>query len=322
MTSKNSKKYVYFFDEGSKEMKALLGSKGANLAEMTKIGLPVPSGFIITTEVCNLYYKLGRKYPEGLEEQIEENLRKLEKKMGMRFGDEQNPLLVSVRSGAAVSMPGMMDTILNLGLNDKTIVGLIKKTNNERFCWDSYRRLIQMFGDVVMGVEHDEFEKALQAKKDEKGVKFDNELDAQDLKELVEDYKKIIKKAKRKDFPQDPMVQLRMAIDAVFGSWNNKRAISYRNLHGIPHDIGTAVNVQAMVFGNMGENSGTGVAFTRNPATGEDEFYGEYLMNAQGEDVVAGIRTPQPISKLKEEMPEIYKHKKETGRALQGYAGY
>ncbi len=307
MTSKNSKKYVYFFDEGSKEMKTLLGSKGANLAEMTKIGLPVPSGFIITTEVCNLYYKLGRKYPEGLEEQIEENLRKLEKKMGMRFGDEQNPLLVSVRSGAAVSMPGMMDTILNLGLNDKTIVGLIKKTNNERFCWDSYRRLIQMFGDVVMGVEHDEFEKALQAKKDEKGVKFDNELDAQDLKELVEDYKKIIKKAKRKDFPQDPMVQLRMAIDAVFGSWNNKRAISYRNLHGIPHDIGTAVNVQAMVFGNMGENSGTGVAFTRNPATGEDEFYGEYLMNAQGEDVVAGIRTPQPISKLKEEMPEIYK---------------
>ncbi|MDD3818837.1 MAG: pyruvate, phosphate dikinase [Actinomycetota bacterium] len=317
MASKNSKKYVYFFDEGSKEMKELLGSKGANLAEMTRIGLPVPSGFIITTEVCNLYYKLGRKYPEGLDEQIEENLKKLEKKMGMIFGDEQNPLLVSVRSGAAVSMPGMMDTILNLGLNDKTIVGLIRKTNNERFCWDSYRRLIQMFGDVVMGVEHDEFEKTLQAKKDKKGVKFDTELDAQDLKELVEDYKKIIKKAKRKDFPQDPMVQLRMAIDAVFGSWNNKRAISYRNLHGIPHDIGTAVNVQAMVFGNMGENSGTGVAFTRNPATGEDEFYGEYLMNAQGEDVVAGIRTPQPISKLKEEMPEIYKQLLDIRRKLE-----
>jgi pyruvate,orthophosphate dikinase len=307
MASKNSKKYVYFFNEGSKEMKWLLGGKGANLAEMTKIGLPVPSGFIITTEVCNLYYKLGRKYPEGLEEQIQENLKKLEKKMGMDFGDEKNPLLVSVRSGAAISMPGMMDTILNLGLNDKTIVGLVKKTNNERFCWDSYRRLIQMFGDVVMGAEHDGFEKAIQARKDKKGVKFDTELDAQDLKGLVEDYKKIIKETKGKNFPQDPMKQLNMAIDAVFGSWNNKRAISYRNLHNIPHDIGTAVNVQAMVFGNMGNNSGTGVAFTRNPATGEDEFYGEYLLNAQGEDVVAGIRTPQPISKLSEEMPEIYK---------------
>ena len=301
-----SKKYVYFFGEGKKEMKALLGGKGANLSEMTNIGLPVPYGFTITTEVCNLFYELGKRYPEGLEEQIEKNLKKLEEKMGMSFGDEENPLLVSVRSGAAISMPGMMDTVLNLGLNDKTVKGLIKKTNNERFGWDSYRRFIQMFGDVVMGVEHEKFEKALQAKKDKKKAKFDTDLDAQDLKELVEDYKKIIKESKGKSFPQDPREQLKMAIDAVFGSWNNKRAISYRNLHDIPHNIGTAVNVQAMVFGNMGNNSGTGVAFTRNPATGEDRFYGEYLMNAQGEDVVAGIRTPKTISELKKEMPENY----------------
>ncbi|MEA2015716.1 MAG: pyruvate, phosphate dikinase [Actinomycetota bacterium] len=302
-----SKKYVYFFGEGKKEMKKLLGGKGANLSEMTNIGLPVPSGFTITTEVCNLFYELGRKYPEGLDGQVEKNLKKLEKQMEMSFGDEENPLLVSVRSGAAISMPGMMDTVLNLGLNDKTIKGLIKKTGNERFSWDSYRRFIQMFGDVVMGVEHDRFEKALQARKDKKKVKFDTELDEQDLKKLVEDYKKIIKKSKNKNFPQDPRKQLKMSIDAVFGSWNNKRAISYRNLHDIPHGIGTAVNVQAMVFGNMGENSGTGVAFTRNPATGEDKFYGEYLFNAQGEDVVAGIRTPQPISRLDEEMPGVYK---------------
>ncbi len=302
-----SKKYVYFFGEGKKEMKKLLGGKGANLSEMTNIGLPVPYGFTITTEVCNLFYELGKKYPEGLENQIEKNLIKLEEKMGMSFGDEKNPLLVSVRSGAAISMPGMMDTVLNLGLNDKTVMGLIRKTNNERFCWDSYRRFIQMFGDVVMGAEHDQFEEALQAKKDKKKVKFDTELNAQDLKELVEDYKRIVKKSKGKSFPQDPRKQLKMSIDAVFGSWNNKRAISYRNLHDIPHNIGTAVNVQAMVFGNMGNNSGTGVAFTRNPATGEDKFYGEYLLNAQGEDVVAGIRTPQPISKLNKDMPKIYK---------------
>ncbi len=302
-----SKKYVYFFGEGKKEMKGLLGGKGANLSEMTNIGLPVPYGFTITTEVCNMFYELGKKYPEGLDKQIDENLKKLEEKMGMIFGDEKNPLLVSVRSGAAISMPGMMDTVLNLGLNDKTIKALIEKTNNERFAWDSYRRFVQMFGNVVMGVEHDRFEEAIQARKDKKKVKYDTELDAEDLKELVEDYKKIIKKDKGKSFPQDPREQLKMSIDAVFGSWNNKRAISYRNLHDIPHNIGTAVNVQAMVFGNMGESSGTGVAFTRDPATGKDEFYGEYLMNAQGEDVVAGIRTPKHISKLKEEMPEIYK---------------
>lgn len=301
------KKYVYFFGEGKREMKKLLGGKGADLSEMTNMGLPVPYGFTITTEVCNLFYDLGKSYPESLEEQIEENLKKLEEKMGMVFGDEKNPLLVSVRSGAAISMPGMMDTVLNLGLNDKTIIALMEKTKNERFGWDSYRRFVQMFGSVVMDVEHDKFEEALQSKKDKKNIKFDTELTAEDLKELVEDYKKIIKEAKGKNFPQDPREQLKMAVDAVFDSWNNKRAVSYRNLHDIPHNIGTAVNVQAMVFGNMGQDSGTGVAFTRNPATGEDKFYGEYLMNAQGEDVVAGIRTPKHISELKEEMPEIYK---------------
>lgn len=301
------KKYVYFFGEGKREMKKLLGGKGADLSEMTNMGLTVPYGFTITTEVCNLFYDLGKSYPESLEEQIEENLKKLEEKMGMVFGDEKNPLLVSVRSGAAISMPGMMDTVLNLGLNDKTIIALMEKTKNERFGWDSYRRFVQMFGSVVMDVEHDKFEEALQSKKDKKNIKFDTELTAEDLKELVEDYKKIIKEAKGKNFPQDPREQLEMAIDAVFDSWNNKRAVSYRNLHDIPHNIGTAVNVQAMVFGNMGQDSGTGVAFTRNPATGEDKFYGEYLMNAQGEDVVAGIRTPKHISELKEEMPEIYK---------------
>jgi len=302
-----SKKYVYFFGEGTKEMKKLLGGKGANLSEMTNIGLPVPQGFTITTEVCNLFYDLGERYPEGLDEQINENLKKLEDKMGMSFKDYKNPLLVSVRSGAAISMPGMMDTVLNLGLNDKTVKSLIDKTNNERFCWDSYRRFIQMFGDVVMNVEHEKFEKSIQAKKDEKGVKFDTQLTADDLKELVEDYKKIIKNEKGKSFPQDPREQLQMSMDAVFKSWNNKRAIAYRNIHDIPHNLGTAVNVQAMVFGNMGEDSGTGVAFTRNPSTGENKVYGEYLINAQGEDVVAGIRTPKPISKLKDEMPDIYK---------------
>jgi len=301
------KKYVYFFGEGKKEMKKLLGGKGANLSEMTNIGLPVPPGFTISTEVCNLYYDLGERWPKGLNEQIKENLKKLEEKMQMSFNDKNNPLLVSVRSGAAVSMPGMMDTVLNLGLNDTSVKSLIAKTGNERFGWDAYRRFVQMFGDVVMSVEHDKFEKALQAKKDNRGVKFDTELTGQDLKELVEDYKKIIKDAKGKNFPEDPREQLRMSIDAVFGSWNNKRAQTYRNLNDIPHNIGTAVNVQTMVFGNMGQSSGTGVAFTRNPSTGEDVFYGEYLINAQGEDVVAGIRTPQPIAKLEEEMPESYK---------------
>ncbi|MBC8387948.1 MAG: pyruvate, phosphate dikinase [Actinobacteria bacterium] len=311
------KKYVYFFGEGKREMKKLLGGKGADLSEMTNMGLPVPYGFTITTEVCNLFYDLGKRYPEGLEDQIEENLKKLEEKMGMGFGDEKNPLLVSVRSGAVFSMPGMMDTVLNLGLNDKTVVSLIEKTKNERFGWDSYRRFVQMFGNVVMDVEHNKFEEALQSKKDKKNVKFDTELTAEDLRELVEDYKKIIKEAKGRSFPQDPREQLKMSIGAVFGSWNNKRAISYRNLHDLPHNLGTAVNVQAMVFGNMGQDSGTGVAFTRNPATGEDKFYGEYLMNAQGEDVVAGTRTPQHISKLEEEMPENYKQLMDIRKKLE-----
>jgi len=311
------KKYVYFFGEGKREMKKLLGGKGADLSEMTNMGLPVPYGFTITTEVCNLFYDLGKRYPEGLEDQIEENLKKLEEKMGMGFGDEKNPLLVSVRSGAVFSMPGMMDTVLNLGLNDKTVAALIEKTKNERFGWDSYRRFVQMFGDVVMDVEHNKFEEALQSKKDKKNVKFDTELTAEDLRELVEDYKKIIKEAKGRSFPQDPREQLKMSIGAVFGSWNNKRAISYRNLHDLPHNLGTAVNVQAMVFGNMGQDSGTGVAFTRNPATGEDKFYGEYLINAQGEDVVAGTRTPQHISKLEKEMPENYKQLMDIRKKLE-----
>ncbi len=301
-----SKKYVYFFGEGTKDMRNLLGGKGANLSEMTNIGLPVPPGFTITTETCNLFYELGKKWPEGLWEQIESNLSKLEEKMGMKFNDDENPLLVSVRSGAAVSMPGMMDTVLNLGLNDKTVEALIKKTGNERFAWDAYRRFIQMFGNVVMGVEHEKFEHAIESKKNQKGAKFDTDLTASDLKELVDEYKKIVKKETNMDFPQDAKEQLKMAINAVFDSWNNKRAIAYRNLHDIPHNLGTAVNVQAMVFGNMGNHSGTGVAFTRNPSTGENVQYGEYLINAQGEDVVAGIRTPQTIDKLKDEMPEIY----------------
>ncbi len=301
------RKYVYFFGEGTKDMKKLLGGKGANLSEMTNIGLPVPSGFTITTETCNLFYELGKKWPEDLWPQIIENLGKLEDMMGMKFNDKENPLLVSVRSGAAISMPGMMDTVLNLGLNDETVETLINKTGNERFAWDAYRRFIQMFGDVVMYVEHDKFEEALQAKKEKVGAKYDTDLSAEDLKELVGDYKKIIKDEKGTSFPQDPKEQLKMSINAVFDSWNNKRAITYRNLHDIPHDLGTAVNVQAMVFGNMGDHSGTGVAFTRNPSTGEKENYGEYLINAQGEDVVAGIRTPQTIDRLKNEMPGIHK---------------
>lgn len=312
-----NKKYVYFFGEGTKQMKKLLGGKGANLSEMTNINLPVPPGFTITTEVCNLFYELGERYPEGLEEQIDKNLKKLEDKMGLKFGDNKNPLLVSVRSGAVFSMPGMMDTVLNLGLNDETVKSIIKETKNERFGWDSYRRFIQMFGDVVMGVEHERFEKALQSKKDQKNVKFDTDLSAEDLKELVEDYKKIIEEDKGHSFPQNSREQLKMSIDAVFRSWNNRRAISYRNIHDIPHNLGTAVNVQVMVFGNMGDDCGTGVAFTRNPSTGENELYGEYLMNAQGEDVVAGTRTPKHISELKTEMPEIYEQLVEICKKLE-----
>jgi pyruvate,orthophosphate dikinase len=300
-------KYVYNFEEGKGVGKAILGGKGSNMADMVGLGLPVPPGFTITTEACAKFYDLGKKYPEGMHAEVEEHLAKLEKKMGKKLGDANDPLLVSVRSGAAASMPGMMDTILNLGLNDKSVVGLIDKTKNERFAWDSYRRFIQMFGDVVMGAEHHDFMAAIDKAKETKGVEFDTQLDASDLKKLVDTYKAIIKKDTGKDFPQDPKQQLQMSIDAVFNSWNNPRAISYRRLNDIKGLLGTAVNVQSMVFGNMGDTSGTGVAFSRNPSTGENKIYGEFLMNAQGEDVVAGIRTPKPIAELEKVMPQCYK---------------
>ena len=300
------KKYVYFFDEGKGDMKSILGGKGAGLVEMTRIGLPVPQGFTITTEVCVEYYKNEKKYPQGLEEQIEENLKKLEKVSKKAFGDSKNPLLVSVRSGALISMPGMMDTVLNLGLNDVTILGIVEKTKNERFAYDSYRRFMQMFGNVVLGIEHDKFEYLLEGLKKEFKAKLDTEIDCEGLKILVERYKKLIKKETGEDFPQEPKAQLKMAIDAVFNSWNTKRAVTYRRINKISDDLGTAVNVQEMVFGNMGEDSGTGVGFTRNPSTGEKEDYGEYLLNAQGEDVVAGIRTPLPLSNLKNDSLEVH----------------
>ncbi len=299
--AKSSRKYVYFFGgkgtEGKASMKELLGGKGANMAEMCRMGLPVPSGFTITTETCDAFYKLGRKYPPELDGQIDANIKKLEKSTGKTFGRGLNPLLVSVRSGAAASMPGMMDTVLNLGLNDETLRAMIDLTGNERFVWDAYRRFMQMFGDVVLGIEHHDFEHALQSVKTRLGAKLDTDLDVAGLKEVVAEYKEVYKKA-GKDFPQDARKQLTASTDAVFGSWNNPRAVKYRQLNDIRGLIGTAVNVQAMVFGNMGSTSGTGVAFTRNPATGENKFYGEYLMDAQGEDVVAGIRTPLPIATL------------------------
>ena len=309
-------KYVYFFGsgkaEGKAEMKNLLGGKGANLAEMVNIGLPVPPGFTITTEVCSAYYQNKQKYPKSLEKEVRTALTKVEKAMGAKFGDAKNPLLVSIRSGARASMPGMMDTILNLGLNDQTVAGLVAKTKNERFVFDSYRRFVQMYGDVVLGLKPvnkddiDPFEEIIEAKKHAKGVKLDTELTAEDLKELVVKFKAAIKEKTGHEFPEDPLVQMWGAIGAVFSSWMNDRAIAYRKMYDIPESWGTAVNVQTMVFGNMGEDSGTGVAFTRDAATGENYFYGEYLMNAQGEDVVAGTRTPLHISKLKEQDPKIY----------------
>ncbi|HEC96318.1 MAG TPA: pyruvate, phosphate dikinase [Euryarchaeota archaeon] len=301
-----TKKYIYFFEEGNAQMRDLLGGKGANLAEMARIGLPVPPGFTITTEACREYYARGKQFPEGLEDMVRESMRKLEEKTGKKFGDPENPLLVSVRSGAPVSMPGMMDTILNLGLNDVTVEGLAKLTNNSRFAYDSYRRFIQMFSDVVLKVPREEFEKVLEKYKKMEGVRYDAELSVDALKKIVEEFKEIVKKYTGRDFPQDPWEQLFMAIRAVFDSWNNPRAIVYRKYNNIPDDMGTAVNVQTMVFGNMGWDSGTGVAFTRNPSTGEKKIYGEYLPNAQGEDVVAGIRTPKKIEEMKEEFPEIY----------------
>lgn len=324
-STKNNRgtKYVYFFGNGKAEgnagMKNLLGGKGSNLAEMTNLNIPVPPGFTISTEACIHFYKNNSCYPEGLPEEIEQHLERLETAMGKGFGDSSDPLLVSVRSGARVSMPGMMDTVLNLGLNDNTVKGLIKKSESERFAYDAYRRFCQMFGNVVLGVSHEEFEHILDKKKKVKKVKLDTELSARDLKEIVAEYKNLIKKKTRAPFPEDPRKQLRMSVDAVFGSWNNNRAMTYRNLNDIPHDWGTAVNVQAMVFGNLGEGSGTGVAFTRDPSTGEKKFYGEYLMNAQGEDVVAGIRTPLPIADLKKEMPRMYGQLVEIYKKLEAH---
>ncbi|NQU44679.1 pyruvate, phosphate dikinase, partial [bacterium] len=329
-------KNAYFFGggkaDGNASMKNLLGGKGANLAEMADLGIPVPPGFTITTEVCTYYYESKRKYPQGLESEVEKALVRMGKLMGVKFGDPKNPLLVSVRSGARSSMPGMMETVLNVGLTTKTIPGMIEKTGNERFVWDAYRRLIMMYSDVVMekagGVEPEEgrgvrlqMEQEMHRVKEAKGVENDTDLSSGDLKALCESFKKIVKKSLKKDFPDDAMEQVWGGIGAVFASWNGKRAISYRRIEGIPHEWGTAVNVQAMVFGNMGDTSATGVAFTRNPATGENKFFGEWLPNAQGEDVVAGTRTPLPLNKttktseqiesgiqsLEEMMPKTYK---------------
>ncbi len=329
-----SKKYVYFFGggkaEGKAAMKNLLGGKGANLAEMTNLGMPVPAGFTISTDVCTYFYEHKRKYPPQLKQEVLNALRKVERVMGAKFGDRNNPLLVSVRSGARVSMPGMMDTVLNLGLNDETVTGLASHTKNERFAYDAYRRFVQMFGDVVLGLkpkgkdEHDPFEVIMDRVKSEKGIRHDLELDTEDLKKLVSLYKEEIRKKTGRTFPEDPYEQLWAAIGAVFESWNNERAIAYRRINKIPEDWGTAVNVQSMVFGNMGNDSATGVAFTRDPATGEKRFYGEYLLNAQGEDVVAGIRTPQPITTLEKylkkpyaELLKIYKKLEKHYREMQ-----
>ncbi len=319
--AKKITKYVYFFGngvaEGTASMKDLLGGKGANLAEMTSIGLPVPPGFTISTEACAYFSAHNGEYPAGMKEEVLLNLKQLEKTMNAKLGDAENPLLVSVRSGAAQSMPGMMDTVLNLGLNPDTVAALAKKTGNDRFAWDSYRRFIQMFGDVVMGVPHSKFEEAIQDVKDEEGKVYDYELNTENLISLVKRYKRIYKRHTGEDFPTDPYDQLFKAINAVFGSWNNDRAIKYRQMNDIRGLLGTAVNVQSMVFGNMGETSGTGVAFTRDPSTGDNHFYGEYLMNAQGEDVVAGIRTPQSIDTLCKVNPKVYDQLCEIRKTLE-----
>ncbi len=317
MTKKKAAKYVYYFGgskaEGKADMKNLLGGKGANLAEMVNIGIPVPSGFTITTEVCTYYTEKNKKYPKELKSSVDKVLAKVEKQMGAKFGDSKNPLLVSVRSGARASMPGMMDTILNLGLNDTTVEALSTKTGNPRFAYDSYRRFVQMYGDVVLGLQpvdkhdRDPFELILEKKKKVRKIELDTELSTEDLKELVAEFKAEIKKKTGHAFPTDPMQQLWGAIGAVFESWQNERAVVYRKLNDIPVEWGTAVNVQSMVFGNMGEDSGTGVAFTRDPSNGDNMFYGEYLFNAQGEDVVAGVRTPLPIVELKKDDPIVYK---------------
>ncbi len=313
-----SRKYVYRFDEGNKGMRSLLGGKGANLAEMKSMGLPVPPGFTITTEACNVY-QVGANMPEGLEEESANALEGLEKETGKKFGDERNPLLVSVRSGAAVSMPGMMDTVLNLGLNDSTMEGMARLTGNRRFALDCYRRFIQMFGNVVLGMEHAEFERVLAMNKERAGVVQDQQMDDAALEGVIRDYKTLVRNVTGSDFPQDPKTQLMMAVKAVFESWNNQRAIVYRKVNKIPDDLGTAVNIQSMVFGNMGDDCATGVVFTRNPSTGVAELYGEYLTNAQGEDVVAGIRTPRPIAEMARVMPETHKQLVETCGLLESH---
>ena len=312
-------KYVYMFTEGSKDMRELLGGKGANLAEMTNIGLPVPRGFTVSTEACCKYYDDGEKLDSSIIEEIKSKITELEEVTGKKFGDKENPLLVSVRSGARASMPGMMDTVLNLGMNDEVAEGFSKVTNNPRFVYDSYRRFIQMFADVVMGFPKSSFERLFDKIKEEKNVEYDTDLSAEDLKEVIRIYKGEYEKLAHTSFPQDPTEQLIEAVKAVFRSWNNDRAITYRRLNDIPSAWGTAVNVQEMVYGNKGETSGTGVAFTRNPATGENKLYGEYLMNAQGEDVVAGIRTPQSINTLKEVMPECYEEFKRICKLLENH---
>lgn len=312
-------KYVYMFTEGSKDMRELLGGKGANLAEMTNIGLPVPRGFTVSTEACCKYYDDGEKLDSSIIEEIKSKITELEEVTGKKFGDKENPLLVSVRSGARASMPGMMDTVLNLGMNDEVAEGFSKVTNNPRFVYDSYRRFIQMFADVVMGFPKSSFERLFDKIKEEKNVEYDTDLSAEDLKEVIRIYKGEYEKLAHTSFPQNPTEQLIEAVKAVFRSWNNDRAITYRRLNDIPSAWGTAVNVQEMVYGNKGETSGTGVAFTRNPATGENKLYGEYLMNAQGEDVVAGIRTPQSINTLKEVMPECYEEFKRICKLLENH---
>ncbi len=314
-------KRVWLFREGNADMRNLLGGKGANLAEMTNLGLPVPPGLTITTETCMDYINAGNKMPEGLMDEVKAALKDVEAQKGQKFGDAENPLLVSVRSGARVSMPGMMETILNLGLNDQTVEAMIKLTNNPRFCYDSYRRFLTMFGSVAWEMDRQKyFESELEKVKEREGVKQDTEISAEGLKSLIPVYKNLIKEVTGKEFPQDPYVQLQEAIEAVFRSWNIPRAVAYRNMNKIDHNFGTAVNVQSMVFGNMGDDCATGVSFTRNPATGENKFYGEYLTNAQGEDVVAGIRTPKPIAALETEMPELYKQYVEIAKKLElGY---
>lgn len=310
-------KYVYLFEEGNAQMRDILGGKGANLAEMRRIGLPVPPGFTVSTEACNDFFKNGKQLSLQVKEQILEGLKVLEAETGKIFGDKDNPLLVSVRSGAVVSMPGMMDTVLNLGLNDTTVSALAKKANNERFALDCYRRFIQMFGDVVMRIPSYKFENILSQVKEKYGAEFDTQLSAEGLKEVAASYKEIVKSEMKQDFPQDPFTQLMMAVEAVFNSWDNQRAKIYRQINKIPDHLGTAVNVQSMVFGNLGNTSGTGVAFTRNPSTGENNIYGEYLVNAQGEDVVAGIRTPRPITQMEKDLPEAYQALVDTCRLLE-----